>query len=67
MNLFPHVFHMFLSNFGIGMFVLKLSVLLQVSKKIFGIINKREVQISIRGVVKNSKINKCEIRLFSTQ
>ena len=45
MGLFSHVSSRFThiyGNFAIGIFVLRPSVLVQVSKKIFGIRNKRE-------------------------
>ena len=40
------------------MFILRSSISVQVSKKIFGMINKRGVQISICGLKNNSKNNK---------
>ena len=36
-------------SFGIGIYVLRLPILVQVSKKIFGIINKLGVQTGIEG------------------
>ena len=54
------------------MFVLRSSTSVQVGKKMFGIIYKRRVQISIggegEGVEKKSKVNKQGVgRSFSTQ
>ena len=56
-----------LSHFDIGMFVLRSSISVQVSNKIFGIINKTEGPNKHWGVGKNLKINKPEERLFETQ
>ena len=51
------------------MFVLRLSILVQVIKKLFGIINKRGVQVSIRGWEKIQKLTSGGGggRLFGTQ
>ena len=53
------------------MFVLRSSISVNVSKKIFGIINKRRCPNKHweggGGINKNSIINKCGGRLFGTQ
>ena len=50
------------------MFAMRSPISVQVSKNIFGIINKREVsKKSIGGLEKNSKINTRRGRLFDTQ
>ena len=61
--IFFHVFLVFnYWNSDIGMFVLRSSISVQVSKKIFGIITGEGVQISTGwGLEKNSKINKWRV------
>ena len=59
--IFFHTFFsylMTLRNFDIGMFVWRSSILVQVSRKIFGVINKRlmGVQIRIEGVLRKQKL-----------